>query len=119
MNNENCFSSDLIEVFSTAKGIIYQSDRERALFVDFGGKIAKYRFSCLNRLRNELKKVDIENMFIDVNSPNFELITISTCDHCYVLSAIDIINFKELLDGAFVMFNLNNILQDRLHRIAI
>ncbi|MEE1884100.1 hypothetical protein [Pedobacter flavus] len=119
MNTSNCFTSDLIEVFATKHGIVYQSDRERALFVDFGGKIAKYNFSCLNRLRKAINSKDIESMIIDISRPNFELITVSSCDHCYLLSALDILSFKELLDGTFVMFDLNNILKDRLSRVEV
>ena len=119
MNSKTCFSSDLIEVFRTDKGVIFQSDRENCLFVDFGGKIAKYSISCLQRLRSRLKMVDIHGMLSDSSHPNFELVTISLCDHCYLLSVVDCINFLELLEGTFVMFNLNNILKDRLQRVVI
>lgn len=119
MEKPNCFKSDLLEVFKTSAGKVYQSDRERALFVDFGGKIAKFSFSCLKSLRNELHGIDIEHMIIDITRPDFEFVTIATCEHCYVLSVMDILQFRELLDGTFVMFQLNTILQDRLTRIAL
>lgn len=117
MKEPVCFTSDLIEVFSTESGIVYQSDREGCLFVDFGGKIARYSFSCFQRLRTRLHNVDISGMLSDPKHPDFELITISACDHCYVLSALDSLYFRELVDGAFVMFELNHIIKDRLHRI--
>ena len=119
MNNANCFRSDLVEVFTTSAGKVYQSDRERALFVDFGGKIAKFSFPCLKSLKGELNSIDIENMLIDLSRPEFEFLTIATSEHCYVLSVLDIIQFRELVDGTFVMFQLNNILHDCLNRIAV
>ena len=118
MDTPACFSSDLIEVFKTEKGVIYQSDRECCLFVDFGGKIARYSYPCLQRLRDRLKGIDINEMFYNPRYPDVELVIMPACDHCYVLSALDILYFQELLDGAFVMFELNHIVKDCLQRLV-
>lgn len=119
MSGSICFSSDLIEVFRTNNGVVFQSDRENCLFVDFGGKITKYSITCLQRLRLRVKKLDFNLMLSGSSRPDFELITISSSDHCYLLSAVDCINFLDLLEGTFVMFDLNNILKDRLQRIVV
>ncbi len=118
MKQALCFSSDLINVFETEQGKVYQSDRENCLFVDFGGIIARFNFSSLTRLRKRLQEVDIAHMLNDVHTPDFELITIAAFDHCYLLSAIDILQFRELIEGTFVMFELNHIIHDRLHRLV-
>ena len=118
MKEVPCFSSDLIEVFKTEKGVVYQSDRESCLMVDFGGKIARFSFACFSRLKNRVNEVDLALMLNEVHHPDFELITIAACEHCYLLSAIDIHHFRELINGTFVMFELNHIIKDRLSRLV-
>ncbi|MBC7565723.1 MAG: hypothetical protein H7223_02025 [Pedobacter sp.] len=107
------------EVFSTEKGAIYQSDEEVCWYVDFAGKLAKFDYRNLLKLQKAVYKIDIENLLLSSDkSPDLEIIFICACDHCYVLSLIEIISLKELLQGAFVMLELNHIIFDRLHRLV-
>ena len=108
----------MTEVFSTNKGSIFQNDAERCWYVNFAGKTARFDYQCLLKLRKAVYNVDIENILLDsTKSPDVEIIFICACDHCYVLTLIQIIELKEILEGAFVMLDLNRIIQDRLYRI--
>jgi hypothetical protein len=108
------------EVFSTTKGAIYQCDEERCWYVDFGGKLAKFDYRCLLKLKKAVYHVDIEDRLLNSSKdPDVEIIFICACDHCYVLSLLQIIALKELLEGTFVMFQLNNIIQDTLYRLPL
>jgi len=103
------------DVFSTSAGAIYQSDAERCWYVDFAGKIAKFDYRCLLKLRKAVYHIDIEHALLNTTKdPDVEIIFICACDHCYVLSLLQIIALKELLEGTFVMLELNHILHDRL-----
>ncbi|MEJ7560142.1 MAG: hypothetical protein WKF66_17665 [Pedobacter sp.] len=107
------------EVFSTVKGAIYQSDSESCWYVDFAGKLAKFDYRNLLKLQKAVYLIDIENLLLSsTKSPDLEIIFICACDHCYVLSLIEIIALKELLQGTFVMLELNHIVYDRLHRLV-
>jgi hypothetical protein len=109
----------MTEVFGTAQGAIYQNDAERCWYVDFAGKKARFDYRNLLKLRKAVYNVDIESLLLDnTKKPNFEIIFICACDHCYVLTLLQIIALKELLEGTFVMLELNNIIHDRLHRIC-
>jgi hypothetical protein len=108
------------DVFSTKYGAIYQSDAERCWYVDFAGKVAKFDYRCLLKLKKAVYNVDIEAKLLQsTKDPDIEILFICACDHCYILSLLQIIALKELLEGTFVMLQLNHILQDRLYRIAI
>lgn len=108
------------EVFSNSKGAIYQSDSECCWYVDFAGKLAKFDYRNLFKLKKAVYLIDIEQMLLDSSkAPDLEIIFICACDHCYVLSLLQIIELKELLQGTFVMLELNHILFDRLHRIVV
>lgn len=108
----------MTEVFSTNKGSIFQNDAERCWYVNFAGKSARFDYRCLLKLRKAVYNVDIEGLLLDnTKSPDVEIIFICACDHCYVLTLMQIIELKEILEGTFVMLDLNRIIQDRLFRI--
>jgi hypothetical protein len=107
------------EVFSTVKGAIYQSDSEGCWYVDFAGKLAKFDYRNLLKLKKAVYHIDIENLLLSSDkAPDLEILFICACEHCYVLSLIEIIALKELLQGTFVMLELNHIIFDRLHRLV-
>jgi len=107
------------EVFSTEAGTIYQSDKEGCLYLDFAGKIVRFDYLCLARLKKIVERIDIESMLMNTSgAADIEIISMCACEHCYVLGATEIVSLKELLQGTFVMFQLNNIIKDRLHRLV-
>lgn len=109
-----------VNVFSTKAGAIYQCDAERCWYVDFGGKVAKFDYRCLLKLKKAVYNVNIEEQLLKTTKdPDVEIIFICACDHCYILSLLQIIALKEILEGTFVMFQLNNILQDCLYRLPL
>lgn len=111
-------SAVFTEVFSTKNGAIYQSDTENCWYIDFAGKLARFDYRNLLKLKKAVYQIDIEDLLLNSSkSADLEIIFICACDHCYVLSLIQIIKLKELLQGTFTMLELNHIIYDRLHRI--
>ncbi|SFH19332.1 hypothetical protein [Pedobacter insulae] len=113
-------SAVFTEVFSTHNGAIYQSDSENCWYIDFAGKLARFDYRNLLKLKKAVYQIDIEDLLLNsTKSADLEIIFICACDHCYVLSLIQIIKLKELLQGTFTMLELNHIIYDRLYRIII
>ncbi|RZK38484.1 MAG: hypothetical protein EOO90_22190 [Pedobacter sp.] len=107
------------EVFSTTEGAIYQSDSENCWYIDFAGKLARFDYRNLLKLKKAVYQIDIEDLLLNSGkSADLEIIFICACDHCYVLSLLQIIKLKDLLQGTFAMLELNHILFDRLYRIV-
>lgn len=112
-------STNFVEVFNTNNGAIYQSDTESCWYIDFAGKLARFDYRNLLKLKKAVYQIEIEDLLLNsTKTPDLEIIFICACDHCYVLSLLQIIALKELLQGAFVMLELNHIIFDRLHRIV-
>lgn len=110
----------MTEVFCTARGSSYQSDRENCWYIDFAGKLARFDYRNLIKLKKSVYAVDIEAKLLKSDrTADLEIVFICACDHCYVLSILEIIALKELLQGTFVMLELNHIIFDRLHRLAV
>jgi hypothetical protein len=111
-------SISFTEVFSTTYGTIYQCDKENCWYIDFAGKLARFDYRNLLKLKKAVYKINIEDLLLNSEkAPDIEIIFICACDHCYVLSLTEIIALKSLLQGTFVMLDLNHIIQDRLNRL--
>ncbi len=108
---------ELIEVYTTSKGAIYQSDAENCLYLTFSGKTSKLSFSSLNDLKKTIDKVDLGHMCTLIEHADIEIILLK--DNCFVLSGIEVIYLKEILQGAFTMFSLNHIITDCLDRLVV
>jgi hypothetical protein len=124
-NNPNICISNMIatteltlwtDVFSIKTGAVYQCDAERCWHIDFAGKVARFDHRNFLKLRKAVYAINIEQKLLNTTTdPDVEIIFICACDHCYVLSLAQIINLKELLEGTFVMLELNHIIHDRLY----
>jgi hypothetical protein len=107
------------EVFSNQSGTIYQSDQESCWYVDFAGKIARFDYRNILKLKKAVYQINIEALLLNTSkSADLEVIFICACDQCYVLSLAEIISLRDLLTGTFVMLELNHIIEDRLKRLV-
>ena len=106
----------LIEVYRTEKGGVYQCDSRKCLFLDFGGQVHQMNFQAFNELKKIIDQVDLGHMCTLIEHADIEIILLR--EHCLVLSGIQIVHLKEIIQGSFTMFLLNHILEDCLHRLA-
>ena len=108
----------LIEVYRTRAGAIFQSDCDECWYIHFGGKVVRLNYHSLKSLKNRVENISVETMLLDPNKGNdYEIISVGACNHFYILSAMEILDFKELLQGTFVMFKLNHLIKDCLCRV--
>ena len=113
-------STPWAEVFSTNSGSVHQSDQENCWYVDFNGKVARFDYRCMLKLKKAIYNLNVEELLMNSSkSADLEIVFICACDHFYILSIMEIIEFKELLEGTFVMLNLNQMLHDCLYRIPV
>ena len=107
------------EVFATQSGAIFQSDSENCWYIDFAGKLARFDYRNLLKLKKAVYQVDIEEKLLSSDkTADVEIIFICACDHSYVLSLLELIKLKELLQGTFVMLELNHMIHDCLYRLV-
>ena len=112
--------ADLQEVFRTECGCVCQSDAEKAIYVEFGSKCERYDVHCFQRLKKAVFRIDLAQMATDVaRASDVEIIALKGCTHFYVLTLGQILAFRDLLEGASVMFELNGIIQERLYTLPV
>ncbi len=108
--------AELLEVFTTKAGTVYQSDRQNCLFLEFADQQYKLSFRSFSDLKKIIDNMDLEHMCTHTLHADIEIFFLK--EHCFILSGLQVIGLKELLQGAFVMFRLNHIIKDCLHRLA-
>lgn len=117
-NSTTEISTPWAEVFSTKNGSVHQADSENCWYIDFGGKVARFDYRCLLKLKKAVYGLNVEALLLNSDkAADLEIVFICACDHFYILNIMEIIAFKELLEGTFVMLSLNHILHDCLYRI--
>jgi hypothetical protein len=108
----------LIEVFSTAEGAVYQDDLAKGWVVDFGGKRCHFDYRCFLKLRDGIYRIDIEDKLLNhAAAADIEIIFICACEHTYVLTLLEVIAMRDLLEGTFVMLELNQIINNALYNV--
>jgi len=84
------------------------------------GKLARFDYRCLLKLKKAVYHIDVEAILLKSGrSADIEIVFICACDHSYILTVLEIIALKELLQGTFTMLELNHIIYDRLYRLAV
>ncbi len=117
-NSAIAVSSPRAEVFSTKLGSIHQSDSENCWYINFGGKVARFDYRSLLRLKKIIYTIDVAAILLNSKqSADLEIVFICASDEFYILDVMEILAFKELLEGTFVMLSLNHIIQDCLYRL--
>lgn len=108
------------EVYRTQHGSVYQCDQENCFWVEFAGSLTPFKFHCFFRLKQLVDGVDVEAMLNNTHkSADVAIISPCSCERCYTLTLIEVIQFKSLLAGAKVMLELNSILHERLKSVCI
>ncbi|MAU71467.1 MAG: hypothetical protein CML04_05160 [Pseudozobellia sp.] len=85
----------------------FQSDKERCFYIDFGQKVVRLSFCQLLALRQKVWAIRIEDHFDgELNAHGFEILALCNKEHLFVLNTLEILDLKELLIGAFSLFDI-------------
>ena len=109
--------TELLEVFKTNAGTVYQSDKQNCLFLNFAGKFYKLSYQSIKDLKKTIDNIDLEYICTHTQHADIEIFFLK--EHCFILTGIQVVALKEILQGTFAMFRLNHIVKDCLHRLVI
>lgn len=113
-------SSDAIEIYRTSKGCVYQSDREKKFYLEFGGTVTSFTVLSFFNFRKKVAKINLADMAQNTGKAwDFAIIAPSETERVYILTLCEVVQLKELLAGATVMLELNSILHERLYSVPV
>ena len=107
------------EIFKTAHGAVYQCNRQNCFLIAFAGGISAFKVHDFLQLKNSVEAIDITEMA--QNSSRFADVAIlmpTRSERCFVLTLTDVLNFRELLQGARAMLKIKSMLYDCRHAMA-
>lgn len=89
----------------------YQSKTERCFYLDLGRKRVKVSFCQLLGLRYKIKQLSTpEHLEYMINHCDVTLLSFCDKEHIILLDTLQVLDFTELIQGTFVMLELNNVL---------
>ena len=113
-------ANTLVEIFRTEFGAVFQCNRYGVYWIEFAGGFSSFKFNDFFHLKQTVEAVDVKEMA--ENTARFaDVVVINPLcsDRCFVLTLTDVLNFRELLQGAKAMMELNSIIYESLHAMAV
>jgi hypothetical protein len=108
------------EIFATASGAVYQSNRDRCFWLDFKGELTSFKIPCFSQFKKSVDKIDLQAMALNPDKAfDYEIVMTCSCERCFVLTLAEVVALQEILAGAKVMLELNSIIYERLYSIPI
>ena len=109
-----------IEIFRTEHGVVYQCNKQNCFLVEFAGGISPFQVHDFLALKQHLDLIDIAEMARNASRvADVAILMPPRSERCFVLTLTDVLNFRELLQGAKAMLKLNSLVQECLHGMAV
>ena len=103
------------EIFRTKSATILQCERTDSFVLKYDRDEISFKLCDLFTFRKKIMSLNVVEL-LDSNSPDVELIHLPHCDRFLVLSILEILEFRELLNGTFDTLALNSAIQKILRK---
>ena len=101
------------EVYRTDKGVVYQCDASSRLVLEFWGTHTQLSARDFVQFRRMVETIDVRQMALSTSAADdVEILAPPRSERCYVLTLCEIIQLRELLQGAKLMLELNTMLRE-------
>lgn len=103
-----CPLANVEEIFKTESGAVYQCSRKNCYWLSFNDTTTAFKVSDFFMFKKRIDAIDLEKMLTDSSrAADFEIIMPFRTERCFLLTAQDVLNLREVLDGAKFMLHLN------------
>lgn len=105
-------------VYSTENMSVLQCDKSEQFIIRFYNDEILLKPCAFIAFRKKVKDLDPAALLAG-DSPDIEIISLPTCARILPLGIYEVLEIKDLMDGAIAMLELNSILHKEVHRKAI
>lgn len=110
----------LDEIFRTPVGVVYQCNRKNIFWLAFAGGISAFKIQELLNLKKKVEQINLVEMAQNpARVADIVILNPLQSERCFVLTLTDALNLRELLQGTKVMLDLNSMLHECLHAMAV
>ena len=111
---------NLEEIFRTPHGVVYQCNGSNCFWLEFAGDVSAFKINDFLHLKKRVEQIDVKEMAQNTaRVADVVILSPFRSERCFVLTLTDVLNLRELLQGAKVMLDLNSMLYDCLHAMAV
>jgi hypothetical protein len=111
--------TSVIELYQNAKGIVTQCDLSNRIILNFGPLKTKFKIQDFIKFRREVNKIDIISKLLDISDEcDYEYIQTPQYNISERLPLCDLIQLRDLVNGAQFALDLNSLLHQLLYTEA-
>ncbi len=103
------------EIFRTKCALIAQDKKSDSFILKYQQEEITFKLCDLYTFRKKIMGLDLVES-LEPSAPDVEIISLPHCDRILVLTLHEILQFRELLNGAFDILALNSTIQKVLRR---
>ncbi len=105
-----------VELYKNAKGVVSQCDRSNRINLNFLNLKAQFRIQDFLKFRRDVNKIDIRSKLLDISDEcDYELIQTPQYNISERLTLCDLIQLRDLVNGAQFALDLNSLLHQILY----
>lgn len=110
---------NLLEVFSTKHGAVYQCNNKNVFFLEFAGKSSTFKVSDFIDFIKRVNNVDLNEMAKNTSrTADLAILMPHYTERCFILTIEDTLNLREILNGAKFTIHLNSMLRECLFSLV-
>lgn len=96
-------------IYTSKYYTIFQSDKDKCYYIDFGQKLVRLSFCQLLALREKISSIAIErHFFSDENKHGFEILMLCNKEHLFVLNTFEILDLNNLIQNSFSLIGISS-----------
>lgn len=103
------------EIFKTKKASIYQCEQTDSFLLKYDQDTIIFKLCDLFSFRKKIMSLDLVGL-LESTSPDIEVFHLPHCDRFLVLNILEILEFRELLNGTFDTLALNSAIHKILRK---
>ncbi|WP_256010562.1 hypothetical protein [Desertivirga xinjiangensis] len=112
-------SCQLVEIFKTQHGSVHQCNLKNVFRLEFGGHHSFFKISDFLDFIKRVNQIDIAEMAKNMSrNADIAILMPHYTERCFLLTITDILNLREILNGAKFMVQLNSIIRECLHSLV-
>lgn len=102
------------ELYRNEKGAVYQCDASRRFILAFWDTHTSFSARDFLQFRRMVQSVDLRQMALHTDDAyDVEILTPPRTERCYVLTLCEVVQLRDLLNGAMLMLELNSLLREQ------
>lgn len=95
-------------IFQSTYYTLYQANKERCFYLDFGQKTVRMSLCQLLSLRHKVMSIAIEDHFdSELNTHGFEVLMLCNKEHLFILNTLELLDLKHLVENGFMAIGLS------------